>query len=102
MRGRAQVRLAHKSGDRAGSVNAGCRQATSRVRRKHQMQEERRRRSEHVRLEKLRELGQVGTAEASQCQQRRPHQQKGVVPAESRDVYMEEATAPRGGDDVAD
>jgi hypothetical protein len=100
VRGRAQARLTHKSGDRAGIVNAGCRQATSRVWRKHQIQEERRRRSEHVRLERLRERGQVGTTEASQCQQRRHHQQKGVVPAGSRDVYIQEAAAPRGDDDT--
>ena len=69
-----------------------------------QVQEEERRQSEHMRLEKLRKLGQVGTTEAyaSQCQQRRHHQQKGVVPAESRDVYMQEAATPRGGDDMAD
>ena len=102
VRGRAQARLTHKSGDKAGSVDAGCTQATSRVQRKHQIQEERRRRSEHIRLEKLRELGQVGTTESSQCQQRRHHQQKSVVPAGSRDVYMQEAAAPWGGDDMAD
>ena len=68
----------------------------------HQTQEEGRRQSERIHLEKLMELGQVGTTEASQCQQRRRHQQKGVVPAGSRDAYMQEAAAPRGGDDMAD
>ena len=57
---------------------------------------------EHIHQEKLKELKQTVTTEELHCQQRRYHQQKGVVPARSRDGYVEEAAAPRGGDDTVD
>ena len=87
-------------GHRAGSSGADSRQATSRMKRKRRMQEDKT--EKHTHLEKLKELQQTVTTEESQCQQRRCHQQKGVVPARSRDEYVEEAATPRGGDDMAD
>ena len=39
-------------------------------------------------LEELRGLGQVVATGASQCQQRRHHQQNGVVPTRDRDAYI--------------
>ena len=55
-----------------------------------------------IHLEKLKGLEQNVTTEELHCQQRRYHQQKGVVPARSRDEYVQEAATPRGGDDMAD
>ena len=57
---------------------------------------------EHIHQEKLEELEQTATTEELHCIQRRYHQQRGVVPARSRDEYVQEAAAPRGGDDMAD
>jgi hypothetical protein len=98
-RGRTGVRMC-EPGHRAGSSGAGSRQAASRMKRKRQMQEDRT--EKHVRLEKPEELQQTVTAEESRYQQRRSHQQEGVVPARIRDEHMEEAATPRGGDDMAD
>ena len=53
-------------------------------------------------LERLEGLEQNVTTEESHCQHRRYHQQRGVVPARSRDEYVQEAATPRGGDDMAD
>ena len=98
-RGRTGVRMC-EPGHRAGSAGADSRQATSRMRRKRRVQDDEL--EEHMHQEELRELGQTVTTEELHCQQRRYHQQRGVVPARSRDGYVEEAAAPRGGDDMAD
>ena len=54
---------------------------------------------DHIHLEKLKGPGQTVTPEELHCLQRRYHQQKRVVPARSRDEYVQEAATPRGGDD---
>ena len=54
-------------------------------------------------FEELKELEQIVTPkELLHCLQRRYHRQKGVVPARSRDEYVQKAATPRGGDDMAD
>ena len=98
-RGRACARV-YRPGNRAGSAGAGSRQAASRAQRKRRIQSGELK--EHIHQEKLEELEQTATTEELQCVQRRYCQQRSVVPARSRDGYVEEAAAPRGGDDMAD
>jgi hypothetical protein len=98
-RGRTAVRMC-EPGHRAGSSGAGSRQATSRMKRKRRMQENKT--EKRIHLEKPEELQQTVTTEESRYQQRRCHQQEGVVPARIRDEYVEEAATPRSGDDMAD
>ena len=81
-RGRTGVRMC-EPGHRAGSAGADSRQATSRMRKKRRVQDDEL--EEHMHQEKLKELEQTVTTEELHCQQRRYHQQKGVVPARSRD-----------------
>ena len=90
----------HRARDRAGSAGADSRQATSRVQKKRRIQDDKL--EKRIHLEKLKGLEQTVTTEELHCQQRRYHQQKGVVPARSRDEYVQEAATPRGGDDMAD
>ena len=98
-RGRTAVRMC-EPGHRAGSSGADSRQATSRMKRKRRMQENKT--EKRIHLEKPEELQQTVTTEESRYQQRRCHQQEGVVPARIRDEYVEEAATPRSGDDMAD
>ena len=98
-RGRTGVRMC-EPGHRAGSSGADSRQATSRMKRKRRMQEDKT--EKRIHLEKPEELQQTVTTEESRYQQRRCHQQEGVVPARIRDEYVEEAATPRSGDDMAD
>ena len=99
-RGRPTHAAEHRTRSRAGSAGADSRQATSRVQKKRRIQDDKL--EKRIHLEKLKELEQTVTTEELHCQQRRCHQQKGVVPARSRDEYVEEAATPRGGDDMAD
>jgi hypothetical protein len=98
-RGRACVRVCRPS-SRVGSAGAGSRQATSRAQRKRRMQSAELK--GYIHQEKLEELGQTTTIEELHCVQRRYCQQRCVVPAKSKDGYVEETAAPRGGDDMAD
>ena len=70
------------------------------MQRKRQIRDDEQRK--HIRLEKFKELVQTVTTEEPHCLQRKYHQQKGVVPARSRDECVQEAATPRGGDDMAD
>ena len=88
------------AGARAGSAGADNRQATNRVQRKRRVADDEL--EKRIQLESLKGLEQNVTTEELNCQQRRHHQQKGVVPARSRDGYVHEAAAPRGGNDMAD
>ena len=101
-RGRSTHTAVHRASGRAGSAGADSRQATSRVQRKRRMQDDKL--EKHIYLEKLKPEGleQIVTPEELHCLQRRYHQQKGVVPARSRDEYVQEAATPRGGDDMVD
>ena len=74
-----------RSRDRAGSTGADSRQTASRVQRKRQIRDDEQRK--HIRPEKFKELEQTVTTEGPHCLQRRYHQQRGVVPARSRDEY---------------
>ena len=98
-RGRT-VHAAHNASGRAGSVGVDSRQVTSRVQRKRQMWDDEL--EKRIHLEKLKELEQAVTTEELHCRQRRYHQQKDVVPARSKDEYMQEVATPWGGDDMAD
>jgi hypothetical protein len=70
------------------------------VRKKRRIRDDEQR--EHAHLERREELEQNTTPEELHCAQRRCHQQRGVVPAKSRNEHVQEAAAPRGGDDMAD
>ena len=96
-RGRTTHAAVHRTRSRAGSAGADSRQATSRVQKKRRIQDDELK--EHIHQEKLE---QTATTEELHCVQRRYHQQRGVVPARSRDGYVQEAATPRGGDDMAD
>ena len=100
-RGRACAQ-AYRPGDRVGSAGAGSRQANSRAKRKRRIQSDELK--EHIHREKLDGLAQTATTELEElhCAQHRYCQQRGVVPARSRDEYVEETATPRGGDDMAD
>ena len=94
-RGRACARV-YRLGSRAG---AGSRQAASMAQRGRRIQIGELK--EHVHQEKLGELEQTATTEELHCVRRGYCQQRSVVPARSIDGYVEEAAAPRGGDDMA-
>ena len=93
-RGRTTHAAIHRTRDRAGSAGADSRQATNRVQKKRRIQDDELK--EHIHQEKLDGLAQTATTEELHCVQRRYCQQRGVVPARSRDEYVQEAAAPRG------
>ena len=84
-RGRAFARV-YGPGNRVGSASAGSRQAANRAQRKRRIQSDELK--EHIHREKLDGLAQTATTEELHCVQRRYCQQRGVVPARSRDEYV--------------
>ena len=99
MRGRACARV-YGPGNRVSSAGAGSKQTASRAQRKRRIQSDEPK--EHIDQEKLDGLAKIATTEELHCVRRRDCQQRGVVPARSRDECVQEAAAPRGGDDMAD